>query len=279
MPLWERRVAAPAADIRSSSKVVRFHDGGPTCKPSRSRLLPAVVRFAGLSLPVVRLRRQGPRQPTSPADSIRPFLYGDLPLGQWPPDDESTGDEPWQSFIRARNALAGGQPDVAVKLWLSIARTTNLESRQTLQAWSFLRRQGMAPSADESPVVHGVICEIAVGDGHDVLAIYKDGSSRYLNHSGRIIVAQGGPPQSALAANAVITAAEPLGNVIGLWDQPTLPTVPSGHARLLLLTPGGFRFGQGPQDALWQEPMAGPVISAATQLLLILTESSDHPKP
>jgi hypothetical protein len=197
-------------------------------------------------------------------------------MNQWPPDEDLAGGEPWSSFIRARNALASEQPDEAIQLWLSIARAPDLESRQVLQAWSLLRRQGVVPQADESSVVHGVVCEIAVADGHDVLAVYKDSSSRYLNHSGKVIVAEGGPPQAAQAANAVMTAAAPLGNVIGLWDQPALPALPRGHGRLLLLTPGGFRFGQGPQDALWQEPMAGPVLSAATQLLRILTEASDH---
>ena len=200
-------------------------------------------------------------------------------MNQWPPDEDSTSGEPWRSFIAARNAFASGRTDQAIQLWLSIARAPDLESRQVLQAWSLLRRQGVAPSADESAVVHGVVCEIAVADGHDVLAVYKDGSSRYLNYSGKVIVAEGGSPQAVLAANAVLAAAAPLGNVIGLWDQPALPAVPNGHARLLLLTPGGFRFGQGPQDALWQEPMAGPVLSAATQLLLFLTDSADHRRP
>jgi hypothetical protein len=226
----------------------------------------SVVRLGIVSS--VRLRRQGPVPPSSAADSIRPFLYGDLPMEQWPPADDSTSGEPWQSFIRARTAVATGHPDQAVQLWLSIARAPGLESRQVLQAWSLLRRQAVTPSATESDVVHGVVCEIAVGDGHDVLAAYRDGSSRYLNHAGKIVVAEGGQQP---AVNAVMHAAEPLGKVIGLWDQPALPAVPNGHARLLLLTPGGFRFGQGPQDALWHEPMAGPVLNAATQLMLILT--------
>jgi hypothetical protein len=222
-------------------------------------------------VPAVRLRRHGPQPASAAADTIRPLLYGDLPLDEWPPGDGSDGGEPWQSFVRAREALANGDQDHAVELWRSIARTPGLESRHVLQAWSLLRRQGMRPSADEATVVHGVVCEVAVGEGHDVLAVYADGSARYLNHSGKVVVAdvEGGPV--AAAAEAVLSAAQPLGTVVGLWDQPELPAVPSGHARLLLLTPGGFRFGQGPQAALWQEPMAGAVLDAATHLMLVLT--------
>jgi hypothetical protein len=235
------------------------------------------VWFAWVSFRAVRLRRQGPVPQSSAADSIRPFLYGDVPIEQWPPTDESPSGEPWQSFIRARTAVGTGHPDQAVQLWLSIARAPGLESRQVLQAWSLLRRHGVTPSAAESDVVHGVVCVIAVGDSHDVLAAYKDGSSRYLNHAGKIVAAEGGKQPAVLAVHAVMHAAEPLGKVIGLWDQPALPAVPSGHARLLLLTPGGFRFGQGPQDALWHEPMAEPVLNAATQLMLILTGSPGRP--
>ena len=126
--------------------------------------------------------------------------------------------------------------------------------------------------------MHGVVCEIAVGEDHDVLAVYADGSSRYLNHSGKVVVAEGGP-EGASATDTVMTAAQPLGKLIGLWDQPLLPAVPNGHARLLLLTPGGFRFGQGPQAALWQEPMAGAVLNAATQLMLVLTAEAASSGP
>jgi hypothetical protein len=145
-----------------------------------------------------------------------------------------------------------------------------------LQAWTFLRRQGITPGEDEAEVVHGVVCEIAVGDGHDVLAVYRDGSSRYLNHSGNVLVVEGKPPLTLAPTAAVIATAEPLSHEIGLWDQELLPDLPSGHARLLLLTPGGFRFGQGPQTLLWNEPLAGAVLNAATRLLQVITNLRDH---
>ena len=197
-------------------------------------------------------------------------------MHQWPPAGSPDRGEPWHSFVLARNALEGGQVEEAIQLWLSIARSPDQESRHVLQAWTLLRRQGIKPGEDEAEVVHGVVCEIAVGRGHDVLAVYRDGSSRYLNHSGKVAVVDGGPPSALAAAAAVIATAVPLGHEIGLWDQEVLPDLPRGDARLLLLTPGGFRFGQGAQTALWSEPAVAALLNAATQLLQVVTNLPDH---
>lgn len=168
--------------------------------------------------------------------------------------------------------MADGKRDEARELWLTIARTRGLESRHALQAWTLLRRDGVLPDGAEATVVHAVVCEVPVAGGHDLLAVYGDGSVRYLNHSGAAVVHE--PGTSAVtdeAAAAVHAAAEPLGEIVGLWDEPELPALPPGHARLLLLTPGGFRFGQGPSESLWHDPSAGPVLQAATHLLVLVT--------
>jgi hypothetical protein len=225
-------------------------------------------------LPFVRLRRTPPEPPSTAASALRPLLYGDVPIGEWPPPGTPETTEPWLSFVRARDAFARGQSDEAARLWLAIARTPGLESRQTLQAWAMLRGVGVSPEDSEASVVHGVVCEIPVATGHDVLAVYRDGSARYVNYSGKVAVLE--PPSSPAlhaAAVAVIVAAGPLGAVVGLWDGDELPAIPSGHARLVLLTPGGFRFGQGSPAALWNDPSGGTVLTRATQLVMLLTTS------
>jgi hypothetical protein len=220
----------------------------------------------------MRLRRQKEEEEEglSAADTIRHMLLGEVPIQDWPPADGSPEGEPWTSFVRARDAVHAGNEDEAARLWLSVAQTDEVESRQVLQAWTFLRQRGVIPAVEEAAVVHGVICEVAVQTGHDVLAAYRDGSARYLNYSGNVVVLEPGG-QAQHAVSAVISAAEPLGQMIGVWDQPELPAVPAGHGRLLLLTPAGFRFGQGPQSDLLQEPVAGFVFNAATQLMLLMT--------
>jgi len=47
--------------------------------------------------------------------------------------------------------------------------------------------------------------------------------------------------------------------------------LPAGEARLMMLTPGGHRFGQAPAAALSQDAQAGPFIAAATRVLQLIT--------
>jgi len=47
-------------------------------------------------------------------------------------------------------------------------------------------------------------------------------------------------------------AGQVIANAIGVWEQPSLPPLPAGEARLMMLTPGGHRFGQAPCGRLWQ---------------------------
>ena len=45
-----------------------------------------------------------------------------------------------------------------------------------------------------------------------------------------------------------------------------------GNARINLLTPSGIHLGQGPVEALNQDPMGGPILSAAFGLMKRLVE-------
>ena len=46
--------------------------------------------------------------------------------------------------------------------------------------------------------------------------------------------------------------------------------VPKGHARVLMLTPSGPRFGQRPYDALGRDAAAGAFLAAAPNVLQIV---------
>lgn len=207
---------------------------------------------------------------SSAADALRPSLYGDVAMDQWPAGDDHP-DEPWASFVRGRQHLADGDQDLAVRAWVGIAMDEMLESRHRLQAWQFLRSINVHP--DEATVAHqawGVVVEVPVDGGHDVLAAYAVGGVRYLNHAGGATVLEDGEGgddvQAALVA--YLRAGQALADQLGPWTEPALPEVPVGHTRLLALTPGGHRFGQGPDDALKGEPLAADVFSTATDLLV-----------
>lgn len=213
------------------------------------------------------------RRRASPADEMRQFVLGDAAVEVWAAaHGAGDGDEPWISFERARRLVQAGRRDDAVPIWQRIAAVDGLESRHTLQAWHFLRQAGRTPPPDQARLVLGTAVEMPVPEGHDLLVAYRDGSARYLNYSGKALVWE---DHSDVGVQAAITGWLALGqaiaDAIGVWDQPSLPPLPAGQARLLMLTPGGHRFGQGPVAALSQDPMAGPFITAATRVLQLIT--------
>jgi hypothetical protein len=201
------------------------------------------------------------------AQSIRPLLYGDAPLAEWPPAGSALEQEPWAGFVAARDLVQSGDTLGAQDVWRRIATTSGAESRNVLQAWHFLRQSGVDPADDLGSNVLGAVAEVPMGSSHDVLVAYRDGSLRYLNHTGKVVVVEPPAPDELRdAATAWLEVAQQLGEAIGPWEG-GLPAVPKRHARVLMLTPSGPRFGQGPFDALQRDPAAGVFLAAATQVL------------
>lgn len=211
----------------------------------------------------------------SAADALRPFIYGDQPINAWPVDDTSTA-RPWDLFIRARRALGAGEPDTAIRLWWEVAEDLDLESRQSLQAWHFLRAHGVEPSENITRRVLGAVVEIPTGSGHDLLAAYADGSVRYLNSSGKAVVVEPNAAGSSVdaAARTFVDSMALVAAVAGPWDQPGLPALGPTDARVLALTPGGIRFGQAPFETLNAQPPSAAVIAAAIPLLAEIVEKA-----
>ncbi len=210
------------------------------------------------------------------AGLVARFVYGDASLDEWVPQDGAGHGEPWPSFEQASHLARAGQMAEATEIWQRIASSDGLESRQTLQAWHFLRQAGLAPPPERARLVLGVVAEMPVGDAHDLLAAYRDESARYLNYSGSALVLE---DRSRAAIRAAIGNWIAIGQVIadaaGPWEQPSLPPLPTGNARVMALTPGGPRFGQGPAPALSAEPLAATFVNAATALLRLLLNHPD----
>jgi hypothetical protein len=205
------------------------------------------------------------------AGAVGQFVYGDAPLDEWVAHGDGALREPWSSFERARQMVHAGQPDEAVKVWRQIASTEGLESRQVLQAWHFLREVGCPPPADRAKFVLGVVAEIPVEGAHDLLAAYRDGSARYLNHSGKAVVWEDRSVSQVQAAIGTwLARGQVIAGATGPWDQPSFPPLLAGHARVMVLTPGGPQFGQGPMAGLSADPVAGPFISAAFSLMQLI---------
>jgi hypothetical protein len=212
------------------------------------------------------------------ASLIAPFLFCDLPLETWIAASRDSDAEPWSSLARSADLDRDGHRDEAVALWRQVADSPDVESRQVLQAWHFLREAGVEPPADIAKRVLGMIVEMPVQGGHDTLAGYADGSARYLNFSGKVVIwEQRADPDVSNALNAWLAAGEDLVQKIGVWDLPTLPDLSPGHARVLMLTPSGPHFGQGPAGALLGDPLARNVIEAAVAVMQLLMTKAAPP--
>ncbi len=152
---------------------------------------------------------------------------------------------------------------------LQLASDTNQESRLRALAANKLRSiGGAAPKAE----LLGVIAEVGMEDGLDVLAAFSDGTARYLNHTEKAIIADAPTEATNTLISALWHHSISVVNKIGPWDKPRLEPPRKGMVRLSFLVSGQLYFGQAPMDVFFKDPMAGPVLDSATQLMVYLTE-------
>jgi hypothetical protein len=147
-----------------------------------------------------------------------------------------------------------------------------LESRIYLQAWHFLRQLKVEPPEQIAQHLYGVVVEVGLDTGLEVVAAYTDLSARYLNYTGSVIIWEPMEGEIEAAIHALLDAARSVVPKIGPWEGERRPAPPKGHGRISMLTPSGIHFGEGRMDVLAADPMGGPMIAAATNLLTALVD-------
>lgn len=214
------------------------------------------------------------KQPSAP-NPIRETLFGDMPLENWPSASTAAEEFPWSKFVEARANIADGRAEAAVAYWREILEHPGLEPRHYLQAWNFLRQYGQQPPPETAKLLLGVIVEVAMPEGLDLLAAYSDHSARYYNSSGAGVVWDHPDDSLNSKIDALFTESRQVVANIGPWEGQRPPAPPRGQARLSFLTPGGLCFGQGPMDALSRDALAGDVLNAATILMKALISKTE----
>jgi len=192
-------------------------------------------------------------------------LFGDVPLDRWKPADGSAG--PWAVFDEVRAALSGKDKKRAQQLLMQLLADPTLETRQHLQAWNVLRDLGVQPEAAEAKQVLGVVLEVALEQGNDTLAAFRDHSARLISHSGKLIVWESRDPQVDAMIDQLLTAGQQVAEKIGPWTEPRCVPPSQGNVRVSLLTPSGLHFGEGAFKVLARDRMAGPVITLGAKLM------------
>jgi hypothetical protein len=216
----------------------------------------------------------GKEKPKPPTADIRETLFGDMPLSRWASFSTQTTSEPWASFERARHLIESGDTQSATATLQRILEIAGLESRHYLQAYHFLAELGVTPIQELSKNVLGVVVEVGMNGGTELVAGYTDHHARYYNYSGAGVVWE--RPNGALdtTIDELLRVGSAVALVIGPWKKPRPPAPIKGRARLNLLTPSGLHFGEGPLDTLAKDKLGGPVIASASRLMQELIKFS-----
>jgi hypothetical protein len=207
-------------------------------------------------------KKEKPAQPKT----IRDTLFGDMPMTEWPSDPGLTA-EPWGSFVQARKYLDKQDKDSAIIALKRITDMPALESRHYLQAWHFLRQVGVNPSPEKAKIVYGVIVEVGVQGGADLVAAYSDHTARYLHHSGGGVIWEHPDTSLDSEVEVLLKAGQAVATAIGPWEQARPPAPQGDTVRLNMLTPSGLHFGYGSFQNLYNEPMGRSIIDPATKLM------------
>jgi hypothetical protein len=197
--------------------------------------------------------------------TIRDTLFGDLSLNQWLQSPTQT--EPWISFARAQQALDRNDKQDAIDSLQAILAMPGLESRHYLEAWHVLKGLGVSPPSEKAKEVLGVVVEVGMDRGQDLVAAYPDHHARYYNFSGAGVVWERPNDSFDKPIDDLLNAARAVVKAIGPWNKERPPAPTSGQARINVLTPSGLHFGEGSYSALSKDRMGGPVLGLAFQLM------------
>lgn len=179
-------------------------------------------------------------------------------------------------LFRTENLSA--QSDLAVVLSPSsppekvreIADNANAESRVRALGFNWLHAHKQSVPAK---LLLGVIVEMPLDQGLDTLAAYADGRVRYINQTGAMSMFEAPIAGMQEKTSALLNAAQIVVNQIGPWDKDWQAPPPQGSVRLTFLVSDGLYFGQGDVDVISNDKFGGPVLKAATDLLLLVTDA------
>lgn len=145
--------------------------------------------------------------PLSPLFIARSRLWEGL-LAQAKDLASAAADEALAPFVVALAEQRKGDVADAIKTLLALDVPT-VDPRMRLWAWRTLRDLGVGPAPEIARELLGVVIQVPVRNGVDALAAYLDGSARYANHAGGVVVHEPGGRIDAGVAE-VLYAAEPM---------------------------------------------------------------------
>lgn len=169
------------------------------------------------------------------------LLEADQTLDELLHDARAPADGELARLHEAREAHRRGDRARAVRLLLRVTGDGAARSRVRLWAAATLRTWGGAATEAE-PAVLGVVVTLAAVDARQVLAVYRDGSARYVVGERPAAVYEGGDAACQRAIDATLARAESLRTLPAIGDVDRDP-------RILLLTLHGNEDATGRSGA------------------------------
>ena len=166
---------------------------------------------------------------------------------------------PWQVLLTTPTDLHKLQ---------TLANSPSQETRLRILAFNELKKQNHLV---KKKLLLGVIIEVGLEHGLDTLAAYQDLRARYINQSGKMTLWEARNPKVDAKIRKLFQESQPVIEKIGPWGKSRLSPPPAGMVRLTFLVSDGLYFGEGTMRDLGHSPLAGPVVTAATELLFELT--------
>ncbi len=148
----------------------------------------------------------------------------------------------------------------------------NSDSRVKILAYNRQLESGHKPDTIE---LLAVLVEVGLDDGLDVLASFSDGTARYINQTGKMLIWETTTDEKCNGlTNDLFAKSRDIIRQIGPWEKPRRPHPAKDNVRITFLVSDGLYFGEGPMSVLFNDPLASPALTAATDLLQYLTEKS-----
>lgn len=145
-----------------------------------------------------------------------------------------------------------------------LANSTKTNSRLRLLAYQLLaKRQVKVPKK----VLLGVIVEVAFDNGLNTLAAYRDLSVEYIHRNGKLLIVKKPKQDVTAVVRKLFQESQLVIEKINPWSEARLPPPAAGTVRMTFLASDGIYFGQGTMSHLARSHLAGPVLTAATELL------------
>lgn len=203
---------------------------------------------------------------TRDAASFMQFMYRDVPLSLLARICSGRPEFPWSHFCKAFQ-LAHRDLETSLVLLKEIMEGEEVSTRSKLWAASCYCE---LESMEQTNQVQGIVLELRKATSVDTFAFYRDGTLRFIDSIGNMMIFEDRDQIVARFATTVLDNAEPL-----LERAPIFPES-NGGVTFTLMTLSHSQVLWCPDELLGNDALLSSVFFSATRLLSSLSQTYLH---